>query len=299
MRAVQFSSYGGPEVLGLADVPEPQVGAGQVRIRVQASGVNPYDTKVRAGLFSRGRPLDAPVIPGLEASGIVDQVGLGVTGTAVGDAVFGFTVGGAAAEYALLSAWADEPGGELTAVQAGGLAVVADTATRVVDLLEVGAGYVVLVHGAAGGVGQAIVQLAALRGARVVGTASPANHELLASLGGEATEYGAGLVERVRALVPSGPTLVADAAGSQLDDLLALAPRPAAIVTIANYAAAERGVRLTTERGSARALARVAGLAALGRFRLNLSHTFGLAEAAAAHRLSESRSAGGKIVLLP
>ncbi len=299
MRAVQYVRYGDPEVLEVAEVTEPEAGPGQVRIRVQAAGVNPYDTKVRAGAFAGGRPLARPTIPGLEASGVVDQTGPGVTGIAPGDAVFGFTVGGAAAEYALLSSWARQPGRGLTAVEAGGLAVVADTATRVVDLLEVGADDVVLVHGAAGGVGQAIVQLAVLRGARVVGTASPANHELLAALGAEATGYGPGLVERVRELAPPGPTLVADAAGSQLDDLLALAPRPQAVVTIANFAAAERGVRVTSERGDASALARVAGLAALGRFRVNVSHTFGFAEAAAAHRLSESRSAAGKIVLLP
>ena len=299
MRAVQYSSYGGPEVLGLVELPEPQAGPGQVRIRVQAAGVNPYDVKLRSGGFAGGRPLARPVVPGLEAAGIVDQLGAGVTGTAPGDAVFGFTIGGACADYALLQAWAPQPGGDFSPAMAAGLPVVAETATRVVDLLGVAGTDRVLVHGAAGGVGQGIVQLAVLRGAQVVGTASPANHELLASLGALATGYGPGMVERVGRLLPDGPTLVADAAGSQLEDLLALAPSPQAIVTIANFSAAQRGVRVTSERGdAAAALALVGGLAAAGRFRVHVSHTFDLAEAAAAHRLSESRGAGGKIVLL-
>ena len=100
MRAVQYSSYGGPEVLGLTDVPEPEAGAGQVRIRVQAAGVNFYDCKVRSGSFAGGRPLARPAIPGLEAAGIVDQVGPDVVGTVAGEAVFGLASGGATAELA-------------------------------------------------------------------------------------------------------------------------------------------------------------------------------------------------------
>lgn len=299
MRAVQFSSYGGPEVLGLAEVDRPEAGPGQVRVRVEAAGVNPYDTKVRAGAYASG-PLKEAVIPGVEAAGIVDQAGPGVDPALVGEAVFGLTVAGAAAEYAVLGSWARQPGAPLSPVEAGGLPVVAETATRVIDLLGIGGQDTVLVHGAAGGVGQAVVQLARLRGARVIGTARPANHALLAGLGAEPTEYGPGLVGRVRALAPDGPTLVADTAGTQLDDLLALAPQPAAIVSIANFEAAGRGVRVTSRRGDApAALARIADLAGQGRFRVQVSHTFRFAEAAAAHRLSESRTAAGKIVLLP
>ena len=118
MRAVQYSSYGGPEVLGIVELPEPQAGPGQVRIRVQAAGVNPYDVKLRSGGFAGGRPLARPVVPGLEAAGIVDQLGAGVTGTAPGDAVFGFTIGGACADYALLQAWAPQPGGAFSPAMA-------------------------------------------------------------------------------------------------------------------------------------------------------------------------------------
>lgn len=299
MRAVRYSRYGDPEVLAVVEVPEPQARPGRVRVRVQAAGVNGYDAKLRSGAFAGGRPLEQPVIPGLEAAGIVDQVGTGVTGTSPGDAVFGFTSGGASAEYALLTAWAPQPGGDFTPAQAAGLPVVAETATRVIDLLGVGPADRLLVHGAAGGVGQALVQLARLRGAVVVGTARTANHELLTGLGALPTTYGDGMADRVRDLLGGGPTLVADTAGTQLDDLLALVPRPADVVTIANFTAAGRGARVSQDRGdAAAALARVAALVAEGRFRLQLSRTFSMADAAAAHRLVESRSAAGKVVLL-
>lgn len=299
MQAVVYSRYGGPEVLRLAQTDPPEPGPGQVRIIVQAAGVNYYDAKVRAGSLARGREPAGPVIPGLEAAGIVDQVGPGVVGTGIGDAVFGLATGGAAAERTVLTAWAAQPVGALSPVQSGGLAVVAETAIRALDLLAVGPGDRLLVHGAAGGVGQAAVQLARLRGAIVAATARPANHPLLVRYGALPTPYGDGMVGRVRDLLGGDPTLILDAAGSQLDDLLVLAPEPEQVVTIANFSAGERGVRVTSGGGdAATALAQVAALAASGRFALEVAATFGFDQAAAAHRLVESRRTSGKIVLV-
>ena len=298
MQAVIYSRYGGPEVLELAEVGEPEPGAGQVRVRVQAAGVNAYDAKRRSGRFARGTQPASPLVPGLEAAGIVDRVGIGVVGTGIGDEVLGLATGGAAAELAVLTAWAPQPAG-FSAVQSGGLAVVAETAVRALDLLGVGPGDRLLVHGGSGGVGQAAVQLARLRGAMVAATASPANHPLLARYGALPTTYGDGMADRVRDLLGE-PTLVLDVAGSQLDELLTLVPDPDRVVTIANYAAGERGVRVTSEVGdAAAALAQVAALAAAGRFALQVSETFGFDRAAAAHRLVETRRAAGKIVLVP
>ncbi|MCA0297366.1 MAG: NADP-dependent oxidoreductase [Actinobacteria bacterium] len=296
MRAVEFSAYGGPEVLHEADVAEPQAGPGQVRIRVRASGVNPFDHKQRSGMMARGATSpDGPVVPGLEASGVVDQVGPDVTGVAVGDEVFG--LGSAThAEQAVLRAWAPKPPG-LTFEQAAALPVAGETASRMLGLLDAPAGATVLVHGAAGSVGQAVVQLARQAGLQVIATASESNHDWLADLGAEPVTYGGGLVERVRALAPAGVDGVLDTAGSQLDDLLALVPSPE-VVTIANYGAAERGVRFTGGGGDASAaLARIADLAGAGGFTIRVARTFGLADAAAAHALSESRHPGGKILL--
>ena len=144
---------------------------------------------------------------------MVDEVGDGVEGVAEGDEVFGFTVGsqGAMAEYALLDRWARKPA-ELSWEEAAGYPVAVETAARVLDLLGAGPGKTVIVNGAAGGVGTAAVQLARERGARVIGTASEANHDFLRSLGAEPTTYGPGLAERVRAL--GGADLAFDTAGS-------------------------------------------------------------------------------------
>ena len=300
MRAVRFTRYGGPEVLEVADVPERHAGPGQVRIRVEAAAVNPYDHKVRAGAMSRGKPLDHPVVTGQEASGVVDEVGDGVTGTQVGDAVFGFAVNGAAAEYAVLHHWARQPVG-LGFVESAGLALAAETAERGLRHLDVRPGDTILVHGAAGGVGQAAVQFARLRGATVIGTASAANHDLLRSLGALPTTYEPGLPARVAELAPEGVAGVFDTAGTSLDELIEVAGAPARVVSIANYTAGERGVVVTTGGADSAwdALPRVSELAAQGSYRVRVEAVFPFAEAAAAHRLSESRRAHGKIVLVP
>lgn len=298
MRAIQFSSYGGPEVLHLSEAPEPSAGSGQVRIRVRATAVNPFDYKRRSGMMARGadRP-DEPVIPGLEAAGVVDQVGDGVTDVAVGDEVFG-QGNQTYAEYAVLRTWAHKPE-RLSFAEAAGLAVAGETAGRVLEALDLAPGAVVLVHGAAGGVGQAVVQLAREAGLRVIGTASERNRDLLRELGAGAVTYGDGLPERVAALAPEGVAGVVDTAGTQLDDLIAIAGSPDKVVTIANYSAAEHGVQFSGGGGDAAGrLARVAELVEAGRYTVRLAATFDLAEAAAAHELSQSRRADGKIALI-
>jgi NADPH:quinone reductase-like Zn-dependent oxidoreductase len=297
MRAIQFSQYGGPDVLTLvADAPEPAAGPGQVRIRVHATTVNPFDYKVRSGMMAAGKELSGAVILGLEASGVVDQVGEGVSGVAVGDEVFG--LGSATyAEFAILRAWAPKPE-SVSFAEAAGLAVAGETALRVLGLLDLQPGQVLLVHGAAGAVGQAVVQLAAASGLRVIGTASEANHELLRELGAEPVTYGEGLVSRVDELTAQVAGII-DTAGTQMAELLAIAGTPDHIVTIANYAARDAGVRFSGGSGDTRsALAQIAELASDHRIQVRIAQAFDLTEAVAAHQLSESRKANGKLVLL-
>jgi NADPH:quinone reductase-like Zn-dependent oxidoreductase len=299
MKAVQYATYGGPDVLKVTETDEPHAGPGQVRVKVQAAGVNPFDTFLRMGAMSGGVPLAAPVTVGVEAAGIVDEIGDGVAGVALGDAVFGLAASGGTAEYAVLSAWAGQPAA-FTPAQAGGMTLVVETAARVLRELGVGAGFTVLIHGAGGGVGQAAVQLARELGARVIATAGERNHELLRHLGADATTtYGEGLPERVAALAPNGVDGVFDAAGSQLEDLLVIAGALERLVTIANFAAAARGVRVSG--GGERALdalAWAADLADAGRFELAVLQTFAPAETGDAHRLIETRTANGKLVIL-
>jgi NADPH:quinone reductase-like Zn-dependent oxidoreductase len=204
VKAVTFADYGPPEVLCVADAEEPHPGEGQIRIAVRAAGVNPIDWKARSGVMREMMPLSFPVIDGREASGVVDEVGPGVSGVATGEEVFGFSVGGAAAEHALLDDYARKPAG-LAWEDAAALPVAVETSLRVFNVLGgLGGGQTIVVNGAAGGVGAAAVQIAQAGGARVIGTASEGNHEFLRSLGAEPTTYGDGMVERIRALAPDG-----------------------------------------------------------------------------------------------
>lgn len=297
MRAIQFSQYGGPEVLTLVSTArEPAAGPGQLRIRVRATAVNPFDYKLRSGMLARGETLAAPMIPGLEAAGVVDQLGDGVSGVAIGDEVFG--LGSATyAEFAVLRAWAPKPAG-FSFEQAAALGVAGETSIRALGLLSLQPGQTVLIHGAAGAVGQAAVQVAGTSGLRVIGTASEVNHDLLRTLGAEPVTYGDGLVARVRAAAPGGVDGVIDTAGSQLEDLLVLVASPEMVVTIANYAAAERGARFTGGgAGASAALARVSELATAGQFEVRVAHSYDLADAPAAHEASQARRSGGKLVL--
>ena len=298
LKAVRFSQFGGPEVLEIVDLPDPHPGPGQVRIAVRAAGVNPSDWKKRQGLMDP----ELPQTMGYEAAGVVDELGEGVAGVAVGDRVFGFSAEGAAqAELAVLSWYAPIPP-SLDFPRAAALPAAIETATRALDQLGVGSGTVLLINGASGSVGSAAVQLAVVRGARVIGTASPANQEYLRSLGAEPVVYGEGLAGRVRVLAPGGVDAALDVAGSGvLPELIELAGGAEHVVTIADFAGArEHGVRFSSgDAGRAvHALAEIGELIESGRFRLPVAQTFPLAEIAEAHRVSEDRHVRGKLVLL-
>jgi NADPH:quinone reductase-like Zn-dependent oxidoreductase len=298
MKAARFSRFGGPEVLEIVDLPDPRPGPGQVRIAVRAAGVNASDWKKRQGLMDQ----DLPQTMGYEAAGIVDELGDGVTHVAIGDRVFGFSADGAAqAELAVLSDYAPiSP--RLDFAAAAALPASVETAARALDQLGVENGSTVLINGASGSVGGAAVQLAVARGARVIGTGSPATHEFLRSLGAEPVAYGDGMPERVRALARGGVDLALDVAGSGvLPELIELAGDPEHVITIADFAGAQRyGVRFSRgDSGRAiYALAEVSELIESGRFTLPVGQTFALADVATAHRVGEAGQVRGKLVLL-
>jgi len=300
----------------VAEVEEPHAGSGWIRIAVRASGLTPGETYIRSGKMRDVVPTTFPVRTGYDAAGVVDEIGDGVTGVSVGDEVFGVSTPATRrtnADYAGLAAWAPKPA-TWSWEEAGGAGGSIETATRVLDRLEVGAGHTVLVQGAAGAVGTIAVQLAVARGATVIGTASENNHDFLRSLGAEPTTYGTGLVERVRVLAPSGVDKVFDCAGGALAALISIAGGPARVVTIApDFTATDLGVHIshgapTGETAKAvrvpadpmalHGLAIAATLAEEGRLRVPVAAAFPLAEAAAAHELSESRHARGAIVLV-
>jgi NADPH:quinone reductase-like Zn-dependent oxidoreductase len=299
LKAIQYSRFGGPEVMVLAELPDPRPGPGQIRIAVRAAGVNPIDWKMRSG--TRGG--DLPQTTGREVAGVVDELGDRVTDVAVGDEVFGFAAGGGgAAELALSGDYAPIPP-SLDFARAAGLAVAVETAVRTLDLLGVGEGTTLLVNGAAGAVGSAAVQIAVDRGARVIGTASPGNHDYLRSLGAEPTTYENGLVERVRRLAPGGVDAALDAAGGgALPALVEVAGDSQHVVTVADYAGAEAtGARFSGGLGTVRAvhaLKDIGELIETGRFTMPVAQTFPLEQIAEAHRLSEAGHVRGKFVLL-
>ncbi|MGO8372559.1 NADP-dependent oxidoreductase [Rhizobium ruizarguesonis] len=297
MRAVRFHKYGGPEVLTIDEVDPPQPDSGQVRISVRAAGLNPIDWKLRAGYMHHFMPLSFPAGIGVDAAGVVDAIGEGVTGVSVGDAVFG-KGNETMAEYAILRQWAQKPD-TLSFEEAAGFPVAVETAARIIEQVGVKPGETLLVSGAAGGVGTAVLQLARAAGIRTIGTASQAKHPYLRSLGAIPTTYGPGLRERVIALAPNGVQGALDIAGSGIiPELVAITGDAARVVSIADFHAEEYGARTSFEPNDATpSLIRAAAMAAAGSFSLPVERTFPLDQVGAAHELSAAGHVTGRLVI--
>lgn len=299
MRALRFHAYGGPEQLVVDEVPEPHPGPGEIRIRVSAASINPFDGKVLAGALSGGRDLVDPMGLGFDASGVVDELGEGVAGVQVGDDVFGLGRQTQAA-HAVLTSWTAKPASVDWAVAAAA-GVAAETAIRGLDLLGVGSGSTVLIDGGSGGVGAAAVQVAVSRGATVVASAGPGNQDYLREIRAVPVVYGDGLGERVSATGVGPLDAVLDVAGrTPVADLVALVDDPAQVVSLSNFSASEAGARTTSggEGDKAAALAETARLLESSRLVIKVQ-TFPLDRAAEGYRAIASGHTRGKIVLLP
>jgi NADPH:quinone reductase-like Zn-dependent oxidoreductase len=300
MKAVQFSEYGSPEVLHLVDVDEPHAGPGQVRIAVRAAGVNPSDWKRMAGKYRDHEEVTFPSGLGVEGAGIVDEVGPGVSSVSVGDAVFGCGEHMMAmAEYAVLTHWAQKPN-HLSFEVAGGLPVIADTATRALDEVGVKSGETLLVSGAAGGIGSAVLQFARLRGITVIGTASKPKHDYLRGLGAIPTTYGPGLAERVKELAPQGVDRALDLAGAGIiPELIEIVGDPSHVLSVADFSAPQYGAKFSygPPKDMERVLADVARLCSEGLFHLRVDQTFPLEQTREAQEISAKGHVTGKLVI--
>lgn len=301
-RRVVFRRFGGPEVLEIERRAVPRPAPGEVLVRVAAAGVNPVDWK----LFS-GEPMHDPYersLPsgnGYDFSGTIEALGDDVVDWRVGEQVFGGLRYEAQADHLVIDPdlLVRVPEG-LSLLVAGALNVVGRTAVASVESQRIGAGDVVLVSGATGGVGILTAQLCVLRGARVLGTASPRNHALLRKLGIHPLAYGDDLTEEVRAAAPDGLTAVLDTVGHGTVDLaLSLGVPADRINTIADYEARSRHpVRgVGGAKAGARELAMIAALLAEGSIELPIDSVHPLEDVRAAYARSIGGHATGKIVI--
>ncbi|HEY6740614.1 MAG TPA: NADP-dependent oxidoreductase [Actinopolymorphaceae bacterium] len=302
-RALVFSEYGPPEVLRVVGVDAPHARPGRVRVRVRAAGVQPFDCDLRAGRTASFAPARFPQRLGTDFAGVIDEVGEGVEGFAVGDEVLGYRNAlGTHAEHVVVPTTriVPVPAG-MSLEQAGVLAASAQTALTALDVLGVSSGDVLLLHGAGGGVGTYAGQIARARGATVIGTASPGRHHALRSLGTTPVAYGDGLVDRVTALAgPAGVSVALDCVGSAeaTKASLALVADRTRIGTIADQAAAEQHgfVSIGTVR-TPEQLLRLVDLYVAGRLRIDIDSRYPWHQAALAHRRVESGHVRGKVVL--
>jgi NADPH:quinone reductase-like Zn-dependent oxidoreductase len=296
MRAVRYEQYGGPEVLEIAEIDEPHAGPGQVRIRVHAAGVNAMDWKLRDGAMAKGA-LESPRGVGIDAAGVVDEVGDGVTDVAEGDRVFG-SGKDTFAESAVLTAWAQLPH-HVSFEEGAAAPVPVDTSVRVLDAVDAQAGDTLVISGAAGGVGTVLIQLARARGLIVIGTASADNQEYVEALGALATTYDDGWVQRVRDLAVAEVNVAADLAGAGvIPQLIELTGDPSRVVSIADFSAPGLGAKVTTGGGDkAAALREAARLLDSGDLRVVVEETFSLAQTPEAQRRSKLGHGRGRMVV--
>ncbi|MER5883722.1 NADP-dependent oxidoreductase [Streptomyces sp. NPDC001941] len=303
-RAVLLDAFGGPETLDVREVPVPQAGPGQVRVRVAAAGLNPMDWIMTGDADTAARfGLALPVGFGTDYAGVVDQAGDGVSGFAPGDRVFGGALSRAVADFVVVDASGATAANEVHHTPDGvddrtaaTLTIAGRTASAALAAVAPGPDDTVLIGGAGGGVGVFAVQLARISGARVIGTGSATSADYLRGLGAEPVAYGDGLADRVRELAPLGITAAIDLHGVETvhvarelgvpDSRICTIATQIDGVTAANGATAAPG-----------ALEEIARLVAAGRLRVPIADSFPIEQVRRAAELQAGRHVRGKVVI--
>jgi NADPH:quinone reductase-like Zn-dependent oxidoreductase len=303
--------HGGPEALQVVDLPEVHAGPGQVRVRIQAAAVNPTDTMARNGSRAEQQKVDPPpYVPGMDAAGVVDEVGAGVsTGVKVGDMVMAMVIPkgnhGAYREQIVLAARAVVPApAGTTPVQACTLPMNGLTARQSLDLLGLSAGQTLAVTGAAGAYGGYVVQLAKVEGLTVIADASEADHDLVASLGADiVVRRGNDVATRIREHFPHGVDGLAD--GAVLNERVISAVRDGGAFTSVRGFQGEpqRGIKFTitsvrTYDGEYEKLNRLRQLVESGAITLRVADTYPPERASEAHRRLEAGGTRGRFVIV-
>ena len=303
MKAAFFRKHGGPEVMEYGEIKDPVAGPGQVLVDVHAASVNGADWKVRAGSYA---PItDLPYIPGRDFSGVVCALGAGVTDFKVGDEVFGVCDVGQEQAYAekiaIKAAIIAKKPASLSHVDCAALALIGLTAlVSIEDTLKLQSGETILIQGGAGGVASFAIQAAKHIGARVITTASAANHDYLRTLGADQIiDYN----KEDFTKVVSGCDAVFDTVGGEVTQrsfsVLRAGGRAASIAAGAKAPVSPRAdvQSLRPNVGRDRPhMERIVELVSLGAVRVPEITTYQLSEAAAAHKVSEGRHFRGKLV---
>lgn len=306
MKAIRYHDYGGPEVMRYEDAPKPAPANDQILVRVYAMGVNPVDWKIREGHVRQAFQLPMPATPGGDISGVVEQAGGGAPGFRVGDEVFAMIgLWGACAEYVCIKpAIAALKPRTMNHLQAASVPLAALTAWQALtEKGELKTGQNILVHAAAGGVGQFAVQFARHMGATVVGTCSPANNEFVTGLGASATlDYHADIYAANKGRFD----VVLDTMGGEvaIQSMSLLKPN-GILVGVARptdksqAAAAAAGVRTTgiMVRPDGAQLTEISRLIDAGTVKTAIAQVFPLSDIGKAHDLIKTGHTRGKIVL--
>ncbi|WP_169731015.1 NADP-dependent oxidoreductase [Lentzea kentuckyensis] len=308
MKAIAFTRFGDADVMSWQELPDPLLGPDQVLVEVKAAGVNPVDFKIRAGYLQGLMPHHLPLIPGWDVAGVVRAVGIGVQDWQPGDEILAYArkdhvqFGTYAELVALPDRMIARKPSTVDFVTAAALPLAGLTALQALKAVGTGAGDVVLVHAAAGGVGHLQVQIAReLGAARVLGTASPRNHDFVRSLGAEPVAYGDALVDVVAELIGGDglvDVVVDNVGGLAFDQSLQLVRDRARMTSIVDGPRAlEHGVINTWARPNAEQTQWLVDRVAAGAIRVEVQQTFPLADAVKAHKLLEGGHVRGKVVL--
>jgi len=298
MRAYGFVEVGGPEQEAFLEVPVPVPGRQELLVQVRSAGVNPGDWRLREGAYGTA----GPAVLGREVAGVVERIGPEVQGFSAGDEVFGGCPGmvGGWAGYALVQApFAAHRPASVSPHDAAVLPVAAGTAFDALTNLDLPRGATLLVNGAGGGVGVAIVQLASAAGLEVIGTASAAKHALISSYGATPVAYGDGVLDRIRDAAPGKIDAVFDLVGGDALRAVATLPsNPAQVLSVADKDLAKQlGGREIVRDRSSEVLRRLVGLVAEGALSPHVTNVFPLDRAGDALALVEHGHAAGKVVI--
>jgi NADPH:quinone reductase-like Zn-dependent oxidoreductase len=302
-RAIMYTSFGGPDVLELQDIPEPHARSDEVRVRVAAAGLNPMDWGISSKPDAAARfGITLPSGFGTDFAGTIDEVGSNVKDFQIGDRVFGGALGRAVADYIVLNPSTEtlhHTPSDIPDVIASTLPVAGLTADAALSVIGVTSGDTVLIGGAAGGVGTFAVQLAKLAGATVIGTGSEDSFDYLRTLGATPVTYGPGLADRVRQLAPHGVDAATALVGTEtIDVALALGISPARISAIAAGPNPPGDVHATgAAQASPGALDSITDVISSGKLTVPIAATFPIERTREAVTLQRGGHVHGKVVI--